>query len=89
MTTWLYFSGPLEEFKRLARLANVITYWVQPDDGHHQLRTVIGACLNWWPSTGTVTLQGNTHACEQLRYALESAIRRAGEEFEATWIRRA
>ena len=86
MATWIKYTGPFEELQRLVKITEVGGHWWEPDDGHHQFRTTLGALLNWWPSRHTVTLQGKPHAKAQLAYKLDAAVRRAGPDFYERWI---
>jgi hypothetical protein len=86
MTTWIKYTGPFEELQRLVKITEVVGYWWEPDDGHHQFRARLGALLNWWPSTHTVTIQGKPLAKEQLASKLDAAVRRAAPGFDGRWI---
>jgi len=48
--------------------------WIKGNNGHRQFRTVNGAVLNYWKTTGTINFQGSQRAAAELRAML---LRRA------------
>lgn len=88
MKPWVRYHGPFEELKQLIKLARIPGDWRELDEGDHQFYTTIGAYLNWWPSTGTVTFQGRSSAVQQLREALDAGIGQLGVAFDEGWITR-
>jgi hypothetical protein len=44
-------------------------------NGGQQFRTTKGAVVCWWPSTGTVTFQGNVIEAKRIRNALRPSQR--------------
>jgi hypothetical protein len=49
--------------------------WTKGNNGHRQFRTANGAVLNYWKSTGTITLQGRELPAAKLKaMVLQRAI---------------
>jgi len=65
------FRKPLEELQGVLRDAGIKGQW-QKDDaaGKHMFRSEDGGVVNWWPSTGTIQVQGKPSA----KSAIESAL---------------
>lgn len=53
------FLGDIEELKALVEACGLVGEWSEkPENGLHCYRARTGEILNWWPSKGTVQLQG-------------------------------
>src|SRR5258706_13708916 len=64
------YRGTIEELKGLIERAGIRGDW--DDDGHgkHSFRSKEAGVLNWWPTTGTLNVQGPTDAKARLEAAL-------------------
>lgn len=62
------FNGSIEELKGL--MAIVPGDWLEDGNGKHTFRTKDGGVMNWWPSKGTVNLQGNETGKAKIQAAL-------------------
>ena len=67
------FEGTIEELQIQVKAAGLNGKWEDDGQGKHTFRSSDGGVLNWWPSKGTVQLQGQ----EKAKLKLEKAI--AGE----------
>jgi hypothetical protein len=61
------FLGPLEDLQAIVTATRIPGYWSELLSGHYQFRTLDGAVLNWWCSTGTVSFQGTPGAAKKLQ----------------------
>ncbi|MFD2237173.1 TIR domain-containing protein [Aureimonas populi] len=53
------FHGTIEELKALIETCGLAGEWSErPENGLHCYRAKTGEILNWWPSKGTVQIQG-------------------------------
>ena len=64
-TSKLAFGGTLEELQTIVTSCGCTGTWKANGNGH-QFRASDDAILNWWPTKGTVTLQGNAAASKRL-----------------------
>lgn len=64
------FEGTIEELQALVKAAGLKGKWEDEGHGKHTFRSGDGGVLNWWPSKGTVQLQGQ----EKAKATLEKAI---------------
>lgn len=58
------FYGSLDELQSIIQACGYTGDWIErPENGgHHSFRSKTGEILNWWPSKGTVNLQGKNQA---------------------------
>jgi len=56
------FTGSIDELKRQIDQAGIAGNWTDSEQGKYVFRSKAGAVLNWWPSTGTVQIQGKEEA---------------------------
>ena len=68
------FRGDFEDLHRLVANAGTAGYWRELPNGHIQFRSVGGAVLNWWPTTGTITVQGKPAAVDELKLSLAALV---------------
>jgi predicted nucleotide-binding protein len=53
------FHGTIEDLKTVVEACGLAGEWSEkPENGLHSYRAKTGEILNWWPSKGTVQLQG-------------------------------
>lgn len=64
------YRGTLEELKALIECAGICGNWADDAHGKYTFRSEEDGVLNWWPSTGTMNLQGSDNA----KMRLETAI---------------
>lgn len=64
------FEGTIEELQSLVKTAGLRGKWEDDGQGKHTFRSVDGGVLNWWPSKGTVQLQGQDKAKLKLGTAI-------------------
>lgn len=68
------FDGELHELKlKLASLQHA-GEWRVVNQNQHQFRANSRGIINWYPSTGNITFQGNSRSAEQLRSLLENLL---------------
>ena len=65
------FNGTLEELKCL--MAGVAGDWSDDSNGKHTFRTKDSGVMNWWPSKGTVQLQGSESGKAKISSALANS----------------
>jgi predicted nucleotide-binding protein len=70
----LKFHGEVEEFKGLLSNAGIQGSWTSGDNGKLEFRTKDGAVMNWWPTRGTVQVQGQQAARDRLQSKVESLL---------------
>lgn len=61
------FVGSIEELKRQLDQGGIGGEWTDLEQGKYVFRSISGAVLNWWPSTGTVQIQGKEEVTRGLR----------------------
>ncbi|HNQ23115.1 MAG TPA: anti-phage dCTP deaminase [Phycisphaerae bacterium] len=66
------FTGSYEEFRE--KLQHISGVWRDLNPNQKQLRTPAGGVLNWYPSTGSLTFQGNSPGAEKLRDEVIAAL---------------
>lgn len=64
------FSGNFVQLQWFVEQAGIAGSWEELLGGHCQFRDRNGGILNWWQTTGTLTLQGNAKAARALEEAL-------------------
>ncbi len=64
------FEGTLEELQTLLSASGVNGKWDDDGQGKHIFRSGGGGVLNWWPSKGTVQIQGKENAKAKITAAL-------------------
>lgn len=64
------FEGTIEELQVLVKSAGLKGKWENDGQGKHIFRSNDGGVLNWWPSKGTVQLQGIDKAKSKLEKAI-------------------
>lgn len=64
----LHFHGSFDELKKLIADIGGAGEWKKCTEHHYQFINVYGACFNWWPSKGTVWINGNKRAAATFRY---------------------
>ncbi|MCU1264553.1 MAG: hypothetical protein JWM21_871 [Acidobacteria bacterium] len=67
------FTENIDELKRLIELAGFAGTWTDLEQGKYVFRSTSGAVLSWWPSTGTVQIQGRDDATRSLKDAVFGA----------------
>lgn len=65
------FKGSIDELKRRVEKSGFAGTWSGDTQGKYSLRIDAGGVLNWWPSTGTIQIQG---ASLETKNAIEIAI---------------
>jgi len=64
------YEGTIEELQALLKTAGLKGKWEDDGQGKHTFRSGDGGVLNWWPSKGTVQLQGQEKAKSKLANAI-------------------
>jgi len=64
------FEGSIEELLALIKNAGIKGKWEDDGQGKHTFRSGDGGVLNWWPSRGTINLQGQDKAKSKLEKAI-------------------
>lgn len=80
------FEGTLEELQVLLSAAGVSGKWDDDGQGKHTFRGGGGGVLNWWPSKGTVQIQGKESAKAKITKALSggaAALAETGQPAKA------
>jgi predicted nucleotide-binding protein len=70
----LKFHGEPAEFEALISTAAVPGTWSHDQNGKYEFRTKDGAVLNWWPSRGTIQIQGQPAAKDRLYSTIEDLL---------------
>ena len=73
------FRGTLEGLQAVMMQITSQSNW-KGSRNHFQCRMPNGAILNWWASTGTITVQGPEDAAAQLESALENLVLKSVDE---------
>ena len=68
------YHGTFERLRAVLNAANAEGEWRALLNGHQQFRDTSGAILNWWPSTGTVLMQGDPEAAIGLLEAIRRVV---------------
>ena len=68
------FKGDFEDLHTLVANSGTPGYWRELPNGHIQFRSVRGAVLNWWPTTGTITVQGKPAAVDEFKLSLAALM---------------
>src|SRR4051812_21892790 len=76
------FEESIEELQALLKTAGLKGKWEDDGQGKHTFRSNDGGVLNWWPTRGTVQLQGQDKAKSRLEKALRGEGAKAKGEFE-------
>jgi hypothetical protein len=69
----LKFLGDYAKLKKCASRTGVAGQWRELKNSHKQFRTIGGAILNWWESSGTILFQGRDPTMEFEREFIASA----------------
>ncbi|MBI3871002.1 MAG: nucleotide-binding protein [Verrucomicrobia bacterium] len=64
------YRGTIEELKGLVERAAIRGDWDDDEQGKYSFRSKEAGVLNWWPSTGTLNVQGPADAKAKLEAAL-------------------
>jgi predicted nucleotide-binding protein len=64
------FEGTIEELQALVKAAGIKGKWEDDAQGKQTFRSGEGGVLNWWPSKGTIQLQGQDKARAKLNKAI-------------------
>lgn len=64
------YRGAIEELKELIERAGIRGDWDEDGQGKHSFRGTEAGVINWWPSTGTLNVQGPADAKAKLEAAL-------------------
>lgn len=64
------YRGTIEELKGLVERAGIRGEWKEDGQGKHSFRSIEAGVINWWPSTGTLNVQGPADAKLKLEAAL-------------------
>lgn len=72
------FNGTFEELK--SKTSIILGEWVDLNANQKQFRTVAGGVINWWPSTGTLQIQGKLEVKGQLEEKLHDLLNSKVEE---------
>jgi predicted nucleotide-binding protein len=83
------YRGKLDELKALLEAAAIKGTWKDDDRGKHAFRTEDGVLLNWWPSTGTLNLQGTVEGKDRVENAVFGAQLRDSSGGPASATKRA
>ncbi len=67
------FAGSFDNLRELVTLTGMDGGWEQMA-GFWRFRCHGGAILNWWPSTGTVNLQGPSSEIEKIATAMRRVV---------------
>lgn len=67
------FRGSLDELKAIVSESGYLGQWSQ-NNGHHIFRSDDRSILNWWPSTGTLNVQGPNEPKNKLEATLSVAL---------------
>lgn len=68
------FSGSFAELQAHVTSTGLEGTWEEPTPGQHQYRCKHGAVINWWPSKGTLMVQGKAEEKAMVEAKLLSAI---------------
>jgi predicted nucleotide-binding protein len=68
------YRGTIEELKALVGQAGIGGVWDDDGQGKHSFRSQDTGVLNWWPSTGTLNMQGPAEAKARLEAALATPV---------------
>ena len=64
------FEGTIEELQAQVKAAGLKGKWEDDGQGKHTFRSGDGGVLNWWPSKGTIQIQGQDKAKAKLEKAI-------------------
>jgi predicted nucleotide-binding protein len=64
------YRGTIEELRDLIERAGISGAWDDDGQGKHSFRSKDTGVLNWWPSTGTLNVQGPSDSKARLEAAL-------------------
>lgn len=64
------YRGTIEELKGLVERAEIPGDWDDDGQGKHSFRSKDAGVFNWWPSTGTLNVQGPAYAKARIEAAL-------------------
>lgn len=66
------FNGTINELQGL--MAGIPGDWFDDGNGKHTFRTKDGGVMNWWPSKGTVQLQGSELGKAKIQFAFGEGV---------------
>ena len=72
--TGLKFRGTLSQLRAVIGATAIAGDWRELLSGHHQFRTMDGAVMNWWSSTGTILFQGRPEAVRRLQQEISVVV---------------
>ncbi|HEY3855656.1 MAG TPA: nucleotide-binding protein [Verrucomicrobiae bacterium] len=67
------FEGTFDELQALIKAAGIKGKWEDAGPTQHRFRSSDGGVLSWWPSRGTVSLQGQEKAQSNLEKAISGS----------------
>lgn len=70
----MQFKGDINQLTSIVEGCGLFGDWSEDGAGKHTLRCPNGAVLSWWPSKGTIIIQGKADAKQHMESVLESAI---------------
>ena len=73
------FIGEFEDLRELVAQTGIPGTWRVLPNGHIQFCGSCGAFLNWWPTTGTITFQGQPSAVDKLMFSLAALVIERGD----------
>lgn len=71
--TKMKFKGSFEEYRALIESLGFAGEW-EEHTHFHTFRTYEGAVANWWPSNGTVFVQGKEPAATSVKEAIQKKL---------------
>lgn len=74
------FHGKLEELQQLVGEAGIAGQWTSTSDTKCVFRSQSRGVLNWWPETGTISVQGGDEAKTEIEEALGRSLGKAAQE---------
>jgi predicted nucleotide-binding protein len=80
------FEGTIEELQALVKAGGINGKWEDDDLGKHTFRSNDGGILNFWPSRGTLNLQGKDKSKLKLEKAIGLSANTPSVEVTATAI---
>lgn len=70
----LKFKSEYEDLQALVASTGIPGHWRCLVNGHFQFSSNDGAYLNWWATTGTITLQGTPAAINDFKLSFGTAV---------------
>lgn len=72
------FKGSYEKYRALIESLGFAGEW-EEHKHFHTFRTYAGAVVNWWPSNGTVHVQGQESAAASVKEAIQKKLGSTGK----------